>query len=131
MKTPPSRGPATDAIPHMQPNIPNMRGSRRRGRVYDKMTTEPENKPALPIPATARPMMKAVEDGAMAETKLPSSKSAIAPRNEYLMSKIRYILPYNGCSAVEVKRYELPYQPISPTLPYSLVMAPSAGAIIV
>ena len=80
MKAPPSKGPATDAMPHMPPIKPKARGLCRSGRVYARMTIEPENKPAVPMPATARPTMKAVELGATAHTRLPTSKMNTATR---------------------------------------------------
>jgi len=115
----------------MPPTRPNAAGLFRRGSVYEKMTIAPENRPAVPTPARARPMMKAVELGARAETRLPSSKMATAERNDSLMSKILYILPYVGCRAVVVRRYPAPYQPMSLTLWNSDVIAPSAGAMMV
>lgn len=80
MKAPPNNGPATDAIPHIPPIKPNAKGLCRSGRVYARITIEPENSPAVPMPATARPTMKAVELGATAHTRLPTSKTNTAKR---------------------------------------------------
>lgn len=93
MNAPPSSGPATLAIPHMPPTRPNAAGLLRSGNVYEKITMAPENRPAVPTPAKARPTMKALELGARAHTRLPSSKMPTAERKVHLMSKILYILP--------------------------------------
>ena len=85
MKTPPSNGPATDAIPHIPPMRPNAAGRLRSGTVmlatcvilqrwvslqqYAKMTMAPEKRPPTPIPATALPRIKAMLFGAVAQTK--------------------------------------------------------------
>jgi hypothetical protein len=44
------------------------------------MTIAPENIPATPIPAIARPTMRTVLDGATAQMREPISKNAIAAR---------------------------------------------------
>lgn len=95
------------------------------------MTIEPENSPDVPIPATARPTIKAVDVGATAQIKLPNSKMATAIKNIVLTLKLLYSLPYSGCSAVVVSRYALPYQPMSLVLLNCAVMAPKAGAMMV
>ena len=48
--------------------------------VRETMTIEPEKRPAEPIPAIALPTMKATDVGATAVTRLPSSKTNIAPK---------------------------------------------------
>lgn len=48
----------------------------------------PEKMPAHPIPAIARPMIKAFELGATPQIKDPSSKIAIAVRKTTLMEKM-------------------------------------------
>jgi hypothetical protein len=89
----------------------------------EMMTSAPEKIPAVPMPATALPTMRAVLDGAIAHTKEPSSNMKIATRKLYLTwtpihhqldpqvdhfgtltLKILYIRPYVGCSAVLVKK---------------------------
>ena len=45
-----------------------------------RMTLEPENMPADPRPAIARPMMNAVEFGAAPHNAEPTSKMPIATR---------------------------------------------------
>ncbi len=86
VKTPPSKGPATDAIPHMVLIIPNAAGLFLSGTVqvsnacskcalgedsqqYDKMTKEPEKRPPTPAPAMALPTIKALLVGAVAQIK--------------------------------------------------------------
>jgi hypothetical protein len=46
------------------------------------IVSAPENNPAEPMPAIARPMMSTAEVGATAQTRLPTSKMA---------RKIRYV----------------------------------------
>jgi hypothetical protein len=77
----------------------------------ERMTIDPENRPAVPIPAMARPTMKAVELGATAQIKLPISKMKTAPRYASLTLKSLYTVPYMGCRAVVVSRYAEPYHP--------------------
>jgi hypothetical protein len=88
---------------------------------------EPENKPAVPIyarlvssnlagrvepcnltPAMARPTMKAVEFGATAQSRLPTSKTKMAARYVHLTENVLYMAPYMGCNAVAVRRYAEP-----------------------
>ncbi len=51
------------------------------------MTRAPEKIPADPIPATARPMMRATEVGATPQMRDPSSKIPMAKRYTHLMLK--------------------------------------------
>lgn len=53
----------------------------------------PATTPADPIPDTARPTTKAVEVGATAESKDPSSKMKRAVIKTALIEKTVYILP--------------------------------------
>jgi hypothetical protein len=55
-------------------------GRLTRGTEYATMIRAPEKIPALPTPATALPMIKAMEFGATPQIKLPSSKMPIAIR---------------------------------------------------
>ena len=68
------------------------------------MMMAPEYKPAAPTPAMARPAMKAPELGAVAHTKLPSSKMATATRYTTLVEKMVNSLPNSSWKALEVKR---------------------------
>lgn len=80
MNTPPSNGPATDAIPYMAPMNPVYIGRFTRGTEYATMIKAPEKIPALPMPAMARPIIKAMELGAAPQMRLPSSNMPIAMR---------------------------------------------------
>lgn len=60
-------------------------GRWRSGTVTEIIRMAPEKIPAAPTPAIARPMIKAVEFGAMPQIKLPSSKIARAMRYTHLM----------------------------------------------
>lgn len=51
------------------------------------MTRAPAKIPADPIPAIARPMMRAVDVGAAPQTSEPSSKIPMAIRYTHLMLK--------------------------------------------
>lgn len=89
VNTPPNNGPATLATPHMAPTNPNAIGRCLSGSVKLKITTLPENNPAVPTPATARPTMNASLDGASAHTRLPTSKRKMAPRKTALTENMR------------------------------------------
>lgn len=80
VNTPPSSGPATDAIPYIAPKNPVNIGRFRRGTEYAMIIKAPEKIPADPIPAMARPMINAVEFGAAPQMALPTSKIKIAVR---------------------------------------------------
>lgn len=49
------------------------------------ITMTPENTPALPAPAIARPMIKAVELGAAPQMAEPTSKVPMAAKKTYLV----------------------------------------------
>lgn len=51
-----------------------------RGTEYATMIKAPEKIPALPIPATALPQIRAIEFGATPQIRLPSSKMKMAIR---------------------------------------------------
>jgi len=51
------------------------------------MTRAPEKIPADPMPATARPMIRAIEFGARPQIKDPISNTAMALRYTHLMLK--------------------------------------------
>lgn len=63
------------------------------------MVGAPDLKPALPRPATARPIMKTTELGAVAQITEPTSKRRSADKYIHLMRKYLYIFPYVGCMA--------------------------------
>lgn len=82
VNAPPNNGPMTDEIPQSPPKIPNMTGRFRRGIVKARITIAPEKMPAVPNPATARPTIKAVDVGATAVIRLPSSNNATAAKRK-------------------------------------------------
>jgi hypothetical protein len=51
------------------------------------MIRAPEKTPALPIPAIALPIIRAIEFGATPQIRLPSSKIPIAVRKTHFMLK--------------------------------------------
>lgn len=51
-----------------------------RGTVYARIVKAPENIPAAPTPATARPIINAFDVGAAPHTTDPTSKIMIADR---------------------------------------------------
>lgn len=60
--------------------MPMYVGLFRNGTVFATINIAPEKMPAEPNPATARPMMNAVELGAAPQTALPISKMRSAVR---------------------------------------------------
>jgi hypothetical protein len=80
VNAPPMSGPATLAIPYIPPIIPVYVGLWCRGTVCATIRIAPEKIPALPSPATALPMIRAVDDGATAQTRDPSSNRPRAIR---------------------------------------------------
>jgi hypothetical protein len=87
VKTPPSRGPAIEAMPYIEPIMPLYIGRLAKGIECATMIKAPEKIPAEPRPAMARPIIRAIEFGAVAHSKLPSSKIAMATRKTVLMEK--------------------------------------------
>jgi hypothetical protein len=69
-----------DAIPKTPPRKPMYIGLFGSGTISDTTTVAPENIPADPIPAMARPMIKAVDDGAAPHRAEPPSKITIDTR---------------------------------------------------
>lgn len=75
VKTPPSKGPATEAMPNTAPIMPMYIGRLFSGAAYIMRIMAPLNKPPAPSPATARPQMKPTELGAAPQTAEPISKT--------------------------------------------------------
>jgi hypothetical protein len=73
-------GPATLAIPNIAPTRLVYMGRFSSGTLWQMIKIEPENKPAAPRPATARPQMRPTELGVMAQTREPSSNMERAIR---------------------------------------------------
>ncbi len=76
VNAPPINGPATLAIPYIAPTNPMNAGRRFRGTVCATIRMAPEKTPAAPTPATALPMIRALELGATPQTRDPSSNIA-------------------------------------------------------
>lgn len=69
-----------DEIPKIDPISPTKMGRLASGTICATITVAPENMPADPIPAIARPTMKALEFGAPPQMADPTSKISIAIR---------------------------------------------------
>lgn len=103
VNTPPSSGPAIEARPNVAAMKPVYFGRFSSGRISARITFAPVMPPALPMPATARPMMNAVDVGAAAQTIDPISKIRTVARNAHFAGKnvCLYVncLGRDGCSA--------------------------------
>ena len=86
-------GPVTEAIPYMAPRIPIYVGRLARGALAATINNAPENMPALPKPAMARPTIKAVELTAEPQTALPTSNQNMAMMKIHFAEKKVYSLP--------------------------------------
>ena len=73
----PSIGPIIDAMTKVAPKDPAKMLRFFNGVHCAMMMKLPPNIPAPANPWMARPMIKAIEDGAVAQTKLPISKMTI------------------------------------------------------
>jgi hypothetical protein len=104
VNTPPSNGPATDAIPHMPPRAPMKVGLLCSGTTCARMIRAPENMPAAPIPAIARPTISPILDGVTPQTKDPNSNMLIDVMKTYLIEKVEYSLPYRSWKAPVVSK---------------------------
>lgn len=84
--------------------MPVYRGLFFNGTVLATIKMAPEKIPADPTPATARPMMRAVEDGAIPHMKDPNSKMKSAERNTHFKLKKVNSFPKNSWNEQVVKR---------------------------
>jgi len=80
VKTPPSNGPATDAMPKTAPMRPKYSGLFSSGAANNIKVIEPVNKPDAPIPAIARPQINPTEFGAAPQIAEPTSKTTMSAR---------------------------------------------------
>ena len=78
-------GPSTDDIPKAIPKMEVKIGRLRRGTSGSVIIIPPENIPADPSPAMARPMMKAAELGAAPQSADPASKMTIERRKTHFV----------------------------------------------
>jgi len=69
-----------------------------------------------PMPHNTRPIIKILDEAAVAQTIEPISKIAIAQIKPILISKYVYNFPKDGRSARRGSRYELVYHPMSSIL---------------
>jgi hypothetical protein len=72
VKTPPKIGPTMLDTPNMLDNAAIYNGRLRNGTANAMIVIPPENKPAAPDPATARPTMRTFELGATAQMIEPT-----------------------------------------------------------
>jgi hypothetical protein len=99
----------------------------------------PENTPALPTPEIARPIMKAVDEGAEADTAEPNAKTRKEVMKIYFMGYSVYNWPkvntveqparrletsadVSKCFGIKSAYYAIPYQPTSLREPNSSVI---------
>ena len=79
------------------------------GALNEIIAKFPENTPAHPRPAIALPTIKAVEDGATPQIKLPTSNIPSESKKDLRTSKCANTRPKIGWKAQEVRRYAEPY----------------------
>ena len=94
MKTPPKRGPITEARPKTAPMRPVKAGRLAGGTENAMMVYAPEAIPAPPAPAMARPTMRVVLLFATAQMREPTSKMKMAMRKLSFRGKYLYALPH-------------------------------------
>ena len=58
------------------------------------MMKAPASRPAVPIPATARPTISMLDETAVAQSTEPRKEKPLATKNTLLMEKSLYALPY-------------------------------------
>lgn len=86
-RIPPMSGPRMEQTPNIAPIMPLMTGRVARGATRTTMAVAPENRPAAPNPATARPAMNVLEVFETAHMIEPTSKRLSADRNTHFTSK--------------------------------------------
>lgn len=106
---PPINGPATEAKQLDNPMTPVYIGRLEGSTTKATIMYAPVPMPAHPIPAIARPIMRASELGAAPHSRLPSSNRPIEPRNVHLRGKYLYALPHDAWKLPEVKKKAEPY----------------------
>lgn len=77
----------TLAIAKLAPMIPSKAGVLAGGALRATIRYEPEDMPAPPAPAMALPMIRAVEDGARAQMRLPTSNRKTENKKTVLTGK--------------------------------------------
>jgi hypothetical protein len=110
VKTPPSNGPSTDAIPNAIPTKPVYKGRFAGGARKAMMVKPPVARPAHPMPAIARPTINVTELGATAHIRLPNSKMKSDRRKVHFKSKNLYAFPHADWKLPLVMKNADPYQ---------------------
>jgi hypothetical protein len=99
------------------------------GIIVARIVKAPAKSPEAPRPATARPAMRACDDGARAHTRLPASNTRRYRRYDAFFGNKEYILPARGwLAAIAIMNAAL-YQPMSRVESNSDVMTGIAVAI--
>lgn len=80
------------------------------------MMKAPASRPAVPIPATARPTISIVDETAVAQSTDPRKEKPLATKNTLLMEKSLYALPYRNWKEHWQSRKAIEYQPMSATV---------------
>lgn len=100
-----------------------------RGMTVARIVKAPAKSPEAPRPATARPAMRACDDGATAHTRLPTSNTRRYSRYDIFLGNNEYIFPARGwLAAIAIMKAAL-YQPISRVELNSVVMTGTAVAM--
>ena len=86
------------------------------------MVRLPEYMPADPVPEMALPIMKTMDEGALAHIEDPISKVRSAAMYIHLTLYSEYNFPKVDCNDSWVRRYADPYQPTSSKLWKRLVI---------
>ena len=111
MKAPPNSGPATEAMPYIAPRRAPYFARLTRGTEHAMMMKLPAKIPAEPIPAMARPTIRAVEFGDAPQMREPISKIMIEVKYDHLRLKNVNNLPQSNWNEQDVRKYAEPYHP--------------------
>lgn len=94
----------TEEIPKVAPINPVKKLLFLNGVLSAMMIKHPLNIPPPPMPAIARPIIRARELGAAPQTALPTSKRPIAERNTHFVLNREYARPNGSWKAQVVRR---------------------------
>jgi hypothetical protein len=83
-------------MPHIPPIEPMNVGLLCKGTTCARIISAPENKPAAPTPAIARPTMRPMLEGVTPQRSEPASKMLMDVIKTYLIEKVEYSLPYKS-----------------------------------
>lgn len=93
------RGPTVCPIAIQAAPMPMRNARLLRGTVVATMVVVPVITPEAPRPQIARPIISAVDDGAVAQTRDPISNTLMKNRKTIFRWNRRYIVPVNGVKA--------------------------------